>query len=264
MAIRDRLRNQQFEAMLFSNRILMAGFVVFILVSTLLFRLYQLQYVGYGHYSGLSKNNRVRLMSVPPARGLIFDRNGEIIANNFPSFQLEITPEIVKDIPATIEALQQFIPISASEIKHFNRALKRKRRFEGTPLKFNLNDDQVAKISVNLHQFPGIAVKARLSRYYPLKEQATHTIGYVGRINEKELKEIDTSNYSGTTHIGKTGVERYYENQLHGTVGYQQVEVNVEGRILHILDEIPAIPGKNLYLTLDIGLQGVAEKAMKN
>jgi len=264
MAIRDRLRNQQFEAMLFSNRILMAGFVVFILVSTLLFRLYQLQYVGYGHYSGLSKNNRVRLMSVPPARGLIFDRNGVIIANNLPSFQLEITPEIVKDIPATIQALQQFIPISASEIKRFNRALKRKRRFEGIPLKFNLNDDQVAKISVNLHRFPGIAVEAHLSRHYPLKEQAAHTIGYVGRINEKDLKKIDTSNYSGTIHIGKTGVERYYENKLHGTVGYQQVEVNVEGRILHILDETPAIPGENLYLTLDIGLQGVAEKAMKN
>ncbi len=262
MAIREHLRNQHQESILFSNRILIAGFLVFILIGILLFRLFQLQYVNYGYYSDLSQNNRVRITSVPPTRGRIFDRNGQILADNLPTFQLEITPEIVKNIPETITKLQTIINISEAEIRRFNRALKRQRRFEGIPIKFNLNDNQVAKISVHLHKFPGISVEARLNRFYPLKEKAVHTIGYVGRINEREVKRIDNSNYAGTTHIGKTGIERYYEDVLHGTVGFQQIEVNVEGRILKTLSETPAIPGKNLYLTLDTGLQKAAEKAL--
>ena len=264
MAIREQLRNQHLESILFSNRVVIAGVLIFILIGVLLFRLFQLQYLNYGYYSGLSKNNRIRLKSVAPTRGRIFDRNGKILADNLPTFQLEITPEIIKNIPETITKLQTIIDISDAEIKRFNRALKRKRRFEGIPLKYNLNDDQVAKISVHLHKFPGISVEARLNRFYPYKQQAVHTIGYVGRINQRELKRIDASNYVGTTHIGKTGIERYYENILHGKVGVQQIEVNVEGRVLHTLKETPAIPGKNIYLTLDADLQNVAEKALGN
>ncbi len=262
MAFQEQLRDQQQETRLFANRAIIAGLIVSILVMVLLYRLYYLQYLNYGHYSTLSKNNRVRIMSMPPTRGSIFDRNGEILADNLPSYQLEITPELVKDIPATLEQLQKLVDISEVERKRFYRALKRKHRFEGIPLKFNLNDQQVARISVNLHRFPGVSVQARLSRHYPNRTQAVHTVGYVGNINEKELKQIDNSNYAGTSHIGKIGIERYYENKLHGKVGHQQVEVNVEGRVLRVLNESPPIPGDNLYLTIDSKLQKVAEEAM--
>ncbi len=262
MAFQEQLRNQQQETRLFANRAIIAGLIVSLLVMVLLYRLYYLQYLNYGHYSTLSKNNRVRIMSMPPTRGSIFDRNGEILADNLPSYQLEITPELVKDIPETLKKLQKLVNISEAERKRFYRALKRKHRFEGIPLKFNLNDQEVARISVNLHRFPGVSVQARLSRHYPNQTQAAHTVGYVGNINEKELKQIDSSNYAGTSHIGKIGIERYYEDKLHGKVGHQQVEVNVEGRILRVLNESPPIPGDNLYLTIDSKLQQIAEKAM--
>ena len=256
--IKDHLQ----EAILFKHRAWVAAGFCLIFIAILLVRLVNLQVLEYKHFDKLSENNRVRLMAIAPNRGLIFDRNGVVLAENRPSYRLEIIPEQVDDMEWLLAELGQLVELDENAVKRFRKAIKRSRPFEGIPLRTKLSDDEVARLAVNRHKFPGMDITARLSRYYPLGESAAHVIGYVGRIDEDELKNVDQTQYAGTSHIGKTGLERFYEKQLHGEVGHQSVEVNVEGRILRVLEKKQPVPGNDLVLSVDARLQSVAEKAL--
>ncbi len=249
---------------MFRRRAAVSGFFVILLIGLLLGRLLYLQFFEYAHFKTLSENNRVRLQPIAPNRGLIFDRNGVVLAENRPSYRLEVIPEQVEDMDATLSGLAKLVELDERTLERFNKAVSRSRPFEGVPLRTKLSDEEMARLAVNRHRFPGVDITAKLGRYYPLGERAVHVIGYVGRIDEDELKRVDEANYSGTSHIGKVGLESYYEKELHGRVGYQNVEVNVQGRMLRVLDKTPPTPGNNLVLSLDAELQAVAEEAMED
>lgn len=257
------LKNLDWESRLIQRRIVISGVAIVILFLILLLRVIYLQVLQHEHYTTLSQHNRVKIVAIPPIRGLIFSQDNVLLADNRPSFTLEVVPEKVQDLDEMITQLSELMVIEDSDIRRFREQLRRKRRFEGVPLRFNLSDEEVARISVNQHLLPGIDVVARLNRYYPLSTNLSHTIGYVGMIDETELEKLDKSNYSGTSHIGKIGVEKAYEDILHGEVGYQQVEVNAQGRIIRVLDRTSPVPGKNLYLTLNIGLQNLAVQELE-
>ena len=255
--LKDNLR----ETALFNRRLLVTGIGVALLTLVLIGRMFYLQVINQTHYSTLSENNRVNLLPIPPTRGLIYDRNGIVLAQNQPSFSLTLVPEHVPDLGATLETLRNYVQLSDEDIDRFHRFRRQKRRFEGIPLRFRLTEEEVARIAVNQYRLPGVEIRAELTRHYPLGKLASHAIGYVGRISENELDDIDTANYSATTHIGKVGIEKSYEKQLHGEVGYQRVETNAQGRILRVLERELPKPGKNLYLNLDVRLQEVAEQS---
>lgn len=255
--IKDHLR----ETQLFNGRAGAALIVITILAFSLIARLLYLQIFSHEHFTMLSQKNRVSLIALPPTRGLIYDRNGTLLAQNLPSFSLEVVPEQVKDMDATLGELRKLIEINDSDIKRFKKLLQQKRRFESVPLRFHLSDEEVAKFAYDRFRFPGVDIEARLVRDYPMGPRAVHLIGYVGRINEVELQQLDASVYSGISHIGKTGVEKSYEDVLHGIAGFKQVEINAMGRSLRTLEVKPPTPGKNLYLTIDAALQAAAEDA---
>ncbi|HED35118.1 MAG TPA: penicillin-binding protein 2, partial [Gammaproteobacteria bacterium] len=263
MPRRAVIKNHTLEAHLFKRRAIVAAVFSVLLLLVLLSRLVYLQFFEFSHFASLSENNRVRLTPLVPNRGLIYDRNGVVLAENRPSYQLELIPEQISDMQKTLDDLTEIVSLDADVLKRFQRLLKRSRKFEGVPLRTKLSEEEVAKFAVNRHRFPGVEIKARLGRYYPLGKTMAHVLGYVGRIDENELKRVDEANYKGTTHIGKTGLERYYEGQLHGLVGYKNIEVNVQGRELRVLDKIPPVPGNNLWLTLDMRIQKVAEQALE-
>ncbi|WP_177418313.1 penicillin-binding protein 2 [endosymbiont of Lamellibrachia barhami] len=246
------------------GRIIVAAIIVTLTLLLLLTRLLYLQVLNHEHFTTLSQDNRVKLEPRPPTRGLIYDSHGTILAQNLPAYSLDITPEKTPDIETTIQALSEIIPINEDDRKRFKRLRQQRRRFDSIPIRVRLSDEEVARFAVNQHRFPGVDVQAKLLRDYPLQEQTAHVLGYVGRINKQELQQIDTSNYSGTTHIGKNGVERTYETQLHGSVGLQQVEVNAKGRVLRVLETQPPQPGENLHLFLDMDLQATALEALKD
>ena len=255
------LKDHFLETRLFSNRAIVMLVFCGMLLIVLFTRMLYLQVIEHEHYITLSDDNRVKLQAIAPNRGLIYDRNGILLAENLPSFRLQITPEQVDDMASTLEALGEIIEIRDIDRTRFERLLERKPRFEAIPLRFHLNDTEVARFSVNRHRFPGVDIHAGLSRHYPLGKLGVHVLGYVGRIDEKALKEIDSSDYSGTTHIGKIGIEKTYEDVLHGKVGVQHVETTAQGRVLRVLQRTPPVPGNNLYLTLDSRLQAAAEEA---
>ncbi len=262
MPYRSHYSDHSYQASLFKFRAIVAAVLCLLMLSGLLFRLAWLQIVDYRHFSDLSENNRIRLMALPPTRGLIYDRNGVILAENKPTFHLEITPEQVEDMDATLKGLSEIVTISESEMERFKEQLRVRRSFQRISLRTRLNEDEVARLAVNRHRFPGMDINARLSRYYPQGETVAHALGYVGRINRKDLTVIDEGNYRGTTHIGKTGLEKYYEAELHGMVGRQKVEVNAQGRVLRVLEKVAPIAGNDLTLNLDIELQKMAEKGL--
>jgi len=255
------LKDHLLETRLVVNRAIMLLVFALILTLILLSRLLYLQVIEHQHFTTLSEDNRVKLQPIPPNRGLIFDRNGILLANNLPSYRLEITPEQVDNMPATLDALAEYIEISKDDRERFEKLLARKPRFEAIPLRFHLSDEEVASFAVNRHRFPGVEITAGLARQYPLGRLAAHAIGYVGRIDEQALQHLDTSDYRGTTHIGKIGIEKSFESKLHGRVGVQQVETTAQGRVLRVLQRTPPIPGNNLYLTLDSRVQAIAEQA---
>ena len=257
------LKDHFYETQIFSQRVLVASLIMFFLLILLLSRLVYLQITNQQHYATLSEKNRVSIRPIPPSRGLIFDRNGILLAQNLPSFTLEIIPEHVDDLDKTLEMLSQLISISKEDIILFHKNRLKKRRFDGVPLRFRLNEEEVAKISVQQNNLPGVTIKAQLSRHYPQGKLAAHAVGYVSRINEAELRKLNASNYSATTHIGKVGIERTYEDTLHGEVGFQHVETNAQGRVLRILDRTLPISGKNLYLNLDSKVQAIAEQSLE-
>jgi len=261
MKERYHLRDHFIELRIFHNRSLIAIFFTLLLFILLISRLFFLQINSHEHFTTLSQNNRVSVQAIPPTRGLIYDRNGIILAENLPSYTLQIIPEQTSDVDKLIQQLSQLINIRAIDIQKFKKEVRRKRRFEGIALRFRLTDKEVAIISVNLHKLPGVKIQAQLSRYYPFGEETSHVVGYVGRINEKELKILSTTNYSGTNHTGKLGIEKSYETQLHGSVGFQKVETNVKGRVLRVLERQNPVPGHDITLNLDINLQKIATKA---
>ena len=262
MPIRTRIKDCRSENKLFANRAIQAIIFVIVLLSILVGRLVFLQVHEHDTYATLSKENRVKLVAVAPTRGIIYDRNGLILAENQPSYSLEITPERVTDLAQTIDEIATIIPIDKVDRNRFYKIKKRRPSFEGIPLKLNMTDEEVARIAVEQHRLSGVDIAARLLRYYPQKEHSVHALGYISRINEKELEKVDKSNYRSTNHIGKSGIEKHYEHLLHGKVGVQQVEINARGRILRKLESLAAVPGKNLHLTLDSRLQKIAEQAL--
>ncbi|MEX2523520.1 MAG: penicillin-binding protein 2 [Gammaproteobacteria bacterium] len=243
-------------------RIVLAGLLMLAIFLAIMVRIFHLQVLQHDHFTTLSQSNRVKIVPIPPTRGLIFSSDGVLLADNRSSFSLELTPEHIEDLDGTIDRLREFVEIDAASINRFRNRLGKNRRFESIPLQFNLSDEEVARISVNLYRFPGVDVKARLNRYYPLGANLAHTVGYVGMIDERELATLDRSNYSATSHIGKIGVEKAYEDLLHGKVGHQQVEVNAQGRVIRVLDRTPPVPGENIYLSLDVSLQNIAMDAL--
>jgi penicillin-binding protein 2 len=251
------------ESRLIRRRILIVGGIILLLIVLVVSRVAYLQIVRHEHFTTLSQDNRVKILPLPPTRGLIYSSDGVLLAENQPSYSLEIIPEQIDDLELLIDQLSGIIDIDKIDIDRFFASLKRVRRFEQVPLRLNLTDVEVARFAVQRHRFPGVDVTARLKRYYPLGPDTAHIIGYVGRIDERDQATIDLANYRGTNHIGKSGIERAYEHLLHGRVGYEQVEVNAQGRILRVLDRTPPKPGQNLRLTLDVSLQEAAMDALE-
>ena len=259
--LRTQIKDYLVESQLFLGRAVIAGFIVTLCIGLLILQMMKLQITGHDHYATLSQDNRVKLVPLPPVRGLIYDSNGVILAQNQPTYSLEVTPEQVTDMDTTLTELSRLIDINEEQLTRFTRLKSQKRRFESIPLKINLTPEEVAIIAVNRHRFPGVDIEAKLLRHYPLADQTAHVLGYVGRINEQELQIIDNSNYAGTTHIGKNGVEKSYENNLHGKVGMQRVEVNATGRTIRVLEKHQPVSGDNLHLHLDTALQKIAMDA---
>lgn len=239
----------------------MLVFIVLLLAVTIA-RLAYLQVFNHRHFSTLSNDNRVKLLATPPTRGLIYDRKGTLLAENLPAYRLEITPEQVRDMDTLLADLRHMVEISDEDLARFHRHLGRKRPFESAPLRFYLSDEEVARLAALRHRLPGVNIVARLGRHYPLGKTVSHVLGYVGRIDERDLRHLDATNYRGTSYTGKTGIEKQYEQFLHGSVGHRQVEANAQGRILRTLQETAPAAGRNLYLTLDADLQRAAESAL--
>ena len=256
-SIKDPIR----ESHLFHIRALQAGLFTLLLILLLIIRLFHLQVLEHDRYTTLSHNNRVTIQPLPPTRGLIYDRNGVLLADNIATFSLELVPERIADLNATLATIATLVQVDADDRQRFQRELRRHRRFEAIPLRFRLSDEEVARIAVNRYRLPGVEINARLLRHYPFADTTAHSVGYVGRINERELQQIDATAYAATDYIGKLGVERSHEAWLHGEVGMQQVETNAHSRVLRVLNHTPAQPGSDLHLHLDIALQRVAELA---
>ena len=260
-----RFKDHHTEQRLFRNRMLVAIFGVVVLLGVLVARFYNLQVVNYEDYRTQSDQNRIQVRPVPPTRGLIYDRNGEMLADNRPSYTLSVVRERVKDLDATLELLGHLVDLEDGDVEKFNRRLQRRRPFEPVPLRYRLSEEEIARISVNEFHLPGVSVEAELVRYYPESELFAHSVGYVGRINDRELSsftEEDVRRYRGTQSIGKVGLERSYEDLLLGEVGYENVETNARGRVLRVLERHDPKPGAELTLHLDTRLQQVATEAL--
>ncbi len=257
-----QIKDHHNEKQLFLGRAITAGGLVILALGLLIGRMVQLQVFEHNHFTTLSKDNRVKLVPLPPTRGLIYDHNGVLLAQNRPAYSLEIIPENVKDIPDTLIRLAQIISITEDDLERFHKLKKRKRRFDSIPIRIDLSMEEAARFAVVHHRFNGVDIKARLLRYYPHPEATAHVIGYVGRISKSDLQNLEVSNYAGSSHTGKTGIERSYEFELHGGVGIRQVEVNSVGRVIRILEHKPPAPGQNLHLHLDIELQKIAMAAL--
>ncbi|MFV3306419.1 penicillin-binding protein 2 [Pseudomonas sp. NY15181] len=258
-----QLKDHEKDARLVRARVIVGAVAIFLLALVLVARMYHLQVTQYDYHSTLSENNRVHVQPIPPNRGLIFDRNGVIIADNRPSFSLTITRERTENLQDTLKALVDILGLTEEDQAIFEKRMKQGRRpFEPVPIMFELSEEQIARIAVNQYRLPGVDVTAQFVRHYPLGEHFAHSVGYVGRINEAELKKLDPVAYSGTHHIGKTGVEKFYENELHGTVGYEEVETNARGRVLRVLKRTEPVSGRDIVLSIDSKLQAKAEEAL--
>lgn len=263
MQKRIAIKNHIQEIRLINQRSIAALIVMIIFIFFLIFRLAYLQLSQHDVYTTLSKKNWLDLVPLEPTRGLIYDRHGILLAENTPVFSLDVIPFKVESIPKMLADIARIIPLADTDIAQFQKQLKQHRRFDEITLKLRLSEDEVARFYENQYRFPGAIVKARLLRHYPYNQIFSHVLGYVGRINTEELQDIDTSNYSATDYIGKLGVERFYEDELHGSVGYEQAENDASGEPVRILNQINPVPGKNLYLTIDSGLQILAEQLLQ-
>jgi len=259
---RTRIRNEWQEKHLFSGRILIVGLVALLLFLAVVARLFYLQVISHQHYVTLAEGNRLRDEPVAPPRGLIFDRNGVLLAENKPSYELDIVPEHVEDMQATLAALTKIISIRPIDLKRFHELLATRRPFQPVPLRSDLSSREIARFAVDRQNFPGVDINATLTRYYPLGPETAHVVGYVGAISAGELARFNPDQYNNTSRVGKIGIEGAYESLLHGSVGVRQVETNAEGRALRTVSYTPPVPGSNLYLSIDVKLQRIAEKGL--
>jgi penicillin-binding protein 2 len=231
------------------------GFVIIALcLLVLLGQFFRLQVLHHDEFQGRSDANRVKPRAVPPSRGLIYDRNGELLAENVPQYRLELVPEQVGDVADTIARLRKVIDIAPEDLERFDETRSLKRRFNSVPVKFQLSEEEVSRFAVHRHEFPGVDVVPYLTRFYPQRELLTHVVGYVGRVDQSDQVR-DDFRAGWMTHIGKTGIERQYERVLQGEAGYEQVEMNAQGRALRVLSRVPPRQGRNVYLTIDADLQ---------
>ncbi len=263
MKKRFTLKDPVHEVRLFSRRAFFIAIILGILVCCLVVRLIWLQVVQHRLYVTLSQQNHINFVPLEPKRGLIYDRRGVLLAENMPVFSLEVMAGRLKQMQALVSQLEEIIPISQSEKNLFFKQLKQKRLNQDVPLKVKLTEEEVATFYVNQFRFPGVSVRARLIRYYPAGALYAPILGYVGRINEKELKQVNAGNYAASNYIGKLGIEKHYESLLHGQVGYQQVEVDASGHIVRVLRRIAPVAGENIFLNIDSRLQKVAQEALQ-
>ena len=259
------LKDHQRELYLFQLRVGVAGVAVLIAFALLFARFFQLQVVQHDTYAAKAEDNRISIVPIAPNRGLILDRNGVVLARNYSAYTLEIFPAKVTDLDRTIQELGEVIEVQAKDRARFRKLYAETRNAESLPIRTRLSDEEVARFAANRYRFPGVEIKARLFRQYPFGALASHVIGYIGRINQKDqerLEELEVeANYRGTDFIGKAGVEASYQQELHGTTGFEQVEIDAAGRGIRTLARTPAQAGNNVTLTLDIKLQEVAEAA---
>lgn len=264
MALAD-FKDASQELHRFHGRLVAATLIVIVGFALLLARFAWLQIAQHNYYQTKAEDNRIAVVPVVPNRGLIVDRNGIVLARNYSAYTLEINPQRVGNLEATINALAEVVDIQPKDRQRFRKLRQELKAAESIPIKTRLTDEEVARFSANAFLFPGVEIKARLFRQYPMGEVASHVIGYISRINEADLSRLDASgelgNYKGSDTIGKTGIEASYEGELHGVTGSAQVEIDAGGRGVRTLSNVPPIPGKNLTLTLDIRLQAVAERA---
>ena len=258
------LKDHEKEKHLVNRRLLACATLVFSLVAVLVGRLYVLQVLQHDQQTAVSENNRVHVLPIAPERGLIYDRNGVVLADNKPSFDLTMTRERAGgDSAKVLDTLTQVLGLTEDDRKQFDKDLRRGRKpFEPVTLMVGLSEEQIALVAVNQFRLPGLEVEPQFIREYPLAGHFAHSVGYVGRINEKEAKVLDSTEYRGTQSIGKTGIEHFYESQLHGHVGYEEVETNAQGRVMRVLNHKAPTPGQDIVLTLDAHLQVAAEKAL--
>ncbi|MBL4782935.1 MAG: penicillin-binding protein 2 [Porticoccaceae bacterium] len=262
MADFSTLKNPQWESRLYVARASFMLLVVALMLSILLWRYHDLQINRHQDFATLADNNRIHVRALPPARGLIYDRNGVLLADNRPGFTLSIVAERTKNLEQLLADVGELLAFKDSELARFEKLVKRRRPYESVPLRFNLSEAEQALIAVNEHRLPGVEVSAQLIRDYPLGAELAHVVGYVGRINERELKRFDPKRYKGSHMTGKTGLEKYYEDQLLGEVGYEHVETNARGRVMRVLERTDPVPGADLQLFLDSRLQKIAITAL--
>jgi len=259
---REQLKDHFSETRLFTNRAIISLLGVLVLVALLVTRLVYLQIIDHSHYTTLSDDNRVKLAPVGPTRGLIYDRNGIVLADNLPAYRLELTPEKVEDMESLLTQLGDLIKIQEHDIKQFKKQLKHRHKSDNIPLRFHLNDVEVAKIASIHHRLPGVEIVASLNRHYPFKDIFAHVLGYIGRKDIKDLERVDAANYRATSHIGKTGIEKQYEWELHGEIGSRQIEINAQGRVIRVLQQTVPRTGSDIHLTIDAQLQAIAHNAL--
>ncbi|MCG6872685.1 MAG: penicillin-binding protein 2 [Gammaproteobacteria bacterium] len=258
VSIRDSFR----ESTLVRARLVTAGAVLVLLTLVLLGRLAWLQLAQEQRFTTLAQKNRISLIPLAPVRGLIFDRNGVVLARNYPVYTLEAVPDQVRDMDGLLKSLGELVDLSEDDLRRFKRLRRRRSGFENLAIKESLSEEEAARFAVNRHRFPGVELRARLQRHYPLGALGVHAVGYVGRISERDLERLDTARYRGTSYVGKLGVEASYEDTLLGAPGFQEVETNAHGRVVRVLKRQPPRAGQNLHLSLDAGLQAVAEAAL--
>jgi penicillin-binding protein 2 len=259
------IKNHEAEFNVFRSRIIFASLAIVIAFSLLAMRLIYLQVVKRDQYYTMAEANRISVLPVVPNRGVVYDRNGEVLAANYSAFTLEVMPSKVKNLDQVLDELAQIIEIQPRDRRRFKRLLEESKNFESLPIRNRLTEEEVARFAVNRYRFPGFDIRARLFRSYPYGEVASHAVGYIGRINDAEVKKLEasglSSKYKGTDHIGKLGIEGSYEAELHGMTGSEQVEIDAGGRAIRSLAKTEPVAGNNLRLTLDIKLQQVVEEA---
>ncbi len=263
--IGQALRNREAELSVFRQRLVAAALAILVMFCILAGRFVFLQVVKRDYYHTLAEANRISVVPIVPNRGLILDRNGEVLAANYSAYTLEVTPSKVPNLENSLDELARVVEVLPKDRRRFKKLMEESRNFESLPIRNRLTETEVARFAVNRYRFPGFEIRARLFRQYPYGEVASHAIGYIGRINDADVKRIEgsgqTNNYKGTDHIGKLGIEGSYESELHGVTGSEQVEIDAGGRAIRSLSRSEPISGNNLTLTIDIKLQKVAEQA---
>jgi len=261
----SEMRNPERELFLFRRRLAIAGVLVIFAFAGLFARFVYLQVFEHDHYRTLAESNRIAIVPIVPNRGVITDRNGVVLAQSYSAYTLELTPSRIASLDATIDELAEIVDVQPRDRKRFRKLLDESKNFESLPLRTRLSDEEVARFAVNRYRFPGVEIKARLFRQYPYGEIASHVVGYIGRINDHDVERIakwdDAANYKGSDYMGKVGVELSYERELHGTTGWEEVEVDAAGRAVRTLSRTPPSSGNNLRLSIDIKLQQAAEVA---